>query len=133
MRTLLPVALMVAMAAAPASASAKTLVSFKQSGGIAGIESGVTVTTTGYVVTDGHGADRSHRLRASTLRELRTMLSEARWDRANPGASSCADCFEYVVRYHGHRARYDDSQAKRVPRSIRAVVAELQRIGRGGR
>jgi hypothetical protein len=133
MKTLLPFAVMVALAAAPGAASAKTLVSFKQSGGIAGIESAVTVTTTGYVVAEGHGTDRSHRLRASTLRELRTMLSEARWDRANPGASSCADCFEYVVRYHGHRARYDDSQTRQVPRSIRAVVAELQRIGRGGR
>ncbi|HEX5901049.1 MAG TPA: hypothetical protein VFY32_16720 [Solirubrobacteraceae bacterium] len=57
----------------------------------------------------------------------------ARWDRANPGRSHCADCFEYVVRYHGRRARYDDSQAKQVPRSVRAVVAELQRITRAGR
>ena len=124
---------MVALAAAPASASAKTLVSFMQSGGIAGISDSVSVTTTGYVVVDGHGADRSHRLRAATLRELRRMLSEARWDRASPGSSRCADCFEYVVRYHGHRAKYDDSQAKQVPRSVRAIVAELQRIKRGGR
>ena len=124
---------MVALAAAPASAGAKTLVSFTQSGGIAGINDTVSVTTTGHVVVDGHGADRSHRLRAATLRELRKMLSEARWDRASPGPSSCADCFEYVVRYHGRRAKYDDSQAKKVPRSIREVVAELQRIKRGGR
>jgi hypothetical protein len=133
MKTLLPLALMVALAAAPAAASAKTLVSFTQSGGIAGISDGVTVTTTGHVVVDGHGADRSHRLRAATLRDLREMLSEARWDRASPGPSRCADCFEYVVRYHGHRAKYDDSQAKQVPRSVRAVVAELQRISRDGR
>jgi predicted secreted protein len=133
MRTLLALALMVALAAAPATASAKTLVSFTQSGGIAGITDAVTVTTTGHVVVDGHGRDRSHRLRAATLRDLRELLADARWDRANPGASRCADCFEYVVRYHGHRARYDDSQAKQVPRSVRAVVAELQRIGRGGR
>jgi len=124
---------MVALAAAPASAGAKTLVSFTQSGGIAGINDSITVTTTGYVVADGHAADRSHRLRAATLRDLRKMLSEARWDRASPGASSCADCFEYVVRYHGHRAKYDDSQARKVPRSIREIVAELQRIKRGGR
>jgi hypothetical protein len=108
-------------------------VSFTQSGGIAGISDSVTVTTTGHVVVDGRGADRSHRLRAATLRELRRMLSEARWDRASPGSSRCADCFEYVVRYHGHRAKYDDSQAKQVPRSVRAIVAELQRIKRGGR
>ena len=63
---------------------------------------------------------------------MKTLLA-ARWDRAAPGASRCADCFEYIVRYRGHRARYDDSQAKQVPRSIRAIVAELQRIQRGGR
>jgi hypothetical protein len=133
MKTLLPVALMVAAACCPATASAKTLVSFAQSGGIAGISDSVSVTTTGHVVVDGHGSDRSHRLRAATLRDLRELLSAARWDRANPGRSSCADCFEYVVRYHGHRAKYDDSQARQVPRSVRAVVAELQRISRGGR
>jgi hypothetical protein len=133
MKTLLPLALMVALAAAPAAASAKTLVSFTQSGGLAGISDSVTVTTTGHVVVDGHGVDRSHRLRASTLHHLRELLADARWDRANPGSSSCADCFEYVVRYRGHRARYDDSQARQVPRSVRAVVAELQPISRGGR
>jgi hypothetical protein len=133
MRTLLPLALMVALPAAPAAASATTLVSFTQSGGLAGINESVTVTTTGHVVVDGHGGDRSRRLRTTTLRHLRELLADARWDRANPGRSRCADCFEYLVRYHGHRARYDDSQAKQVPRSVRAVVAEMQRISRGGR
>jgi hypothetical protein len=133
MKTLLPVALMVAAACGPATASAKTLVSFTQSGGLAGMTETVSVTTTGHVVADTNGRDRSHRLQAATLRDLRELLSAARWDRASPGRSNCADCFEYVVRYHGHRAKYDDSQTKQVPRSVRAVVAELQRIGRGGR
>jgi hypothetical protein len=134
MKTLLPFALVVALAATPATASAKTLVSFSQSGGLAGVSVTVNVTTTGHVAVDGAGGDdRSHRLRTATLRHLRALLSAARWDRANPGQSHCADCFEYVVRYHGRRARYDDSQAKQVPRSVRAVVAELLRISRGGR
>jgi hypothetical protein len=38
-----------------------------------------------------------------------------------------------VVRYRRHRARYDDSQSRQVPASVRAVVAELMRISRGGR
>ena len=134
MKALLPLALMVALAGAPGAASAKTLVSFAQSGGLAGVSMMVTVTTTGHVAVDGAGGDdRSHRLRTATLRHLRELLSAARWDRANPGRSGCADCFEYVVRYHGHRARYDDSQARQVPASVRAVVAELRRISRGGR
>jgi hypothetical protein len=130
MKMLLPFALMVALAVAPAAASATTLVSFSQSGGLLGDSTTVTVTTTGHVAVDGA---RSHRLRAATLRHLRALLTVARWARANPGRSRCADCVEYVVRYHGHRARYDDSQARQVPRSVRAVVAELQRISRDGR
>ena len=133
MKALLPLALMVALAGAPGAASAKTLVSFAQSGGLAGVSTTVTVTTAGHVAVDGSGPDRAHRLRTTTLGHLRKLLSAARWDRANPGTSHCADCFEYVVRYHGRRARYDDSQTKQVPGSVRAVVAELQRISRGGR
>jgi len=133
MKTLLPFALVVALAAAPATAGAKTLVSLSQSGGLAGVSTTVTVTTAGHVAVDGSGPDRAHRLRTTTLGHLRKLLSAARWDRANPGTSHCADCFEYLVRYHGRRARYDDSQAKQVPGSVRAVVAELQRISRGGR
>jgi len=51
----------------------------------------------------------------------------------DPGPSHCADCFAYVVRYNGHRASFDDSQARQVPRSVRAVVEELVRISRGRR
>jgi hypothetical protein len=129
MKTLLPLAFMVALAAVPAAATAKTLVTFEQSGGIAGVSVSVAVSTTG----DVSGGDRSHRLRAATLRHLRRLLADARWDRASPGPSHCADCFAYAVRYHGHRAGYDDSQSRQVPASVRAVVAELVRISRGGR
>jgi hypothetical protein len=133
MKTLLPLVFMVALAAAPAAATAKTLVSFEQSGGIAGVTVTVAVSTTGQVTGDVNGGDRSHRLRAATLRHLRGLLADAHWERASPGPSHCADCFSYVVRYHGHRARYDDSQSRQVPSSVRAVVAELVRISRGGR
>ena len=133
MKTLLPLAFMVALATAPAAATAKTLVSFERSGGIAGVSIAVAVSSTGHVTGDVHGGDRSHRVRAATLRHLRALLADARWDRASPGPSHCADCFAYVVRYRGHRARYDDSQSRQVPGSVRAVVAELVRISRGGR
>jgi hypothetical protein len=133
MKTLLGFALMVALAALPAAATAKTLVSFEQSGGIAGVNVAVAVSTTGHVTGDVNGRERSQRLRAATLRRLRGLLADARWDRATPGPSHCADCFAYAVRYHGHRASYDDSQSRQVPGSVRAVVAELARISRGGR
>ena len=133
MKTLLPLAFMVALAATPATATARTLVSFEQSGGIAGVSVSVAVSTTGHVTGDVSGGHRTHRLRAATLRHLRRLLADARWDRASPGPSHCADCFAYVVRYHGHRASFDDSQSRQVPGSVRAVVDELVRISRGGR
>jgi hypothetical protein len=133
MKMLLPLAFMVALAATPAAATAKTLVSFEQSGGIAGVSVSVVVSTTGHVTGDVSGGHPSHRLRAATLRHLRRLLADARWDRASPGPSHCADCFAYVVRYHGHRASFDDSQTRQVPGSVRAVVDELVRISRGGR
>ena len=131
MKALLPLALMTALAVAPATANAKTLVSFERSGGIAGVNVALTLTTTGHVAAGSSGHSRA--VRAATLRHLRALLSAARWDRADPGRSRCADCLRYVVRYHGHRAGYDDSQARQVPRSVRALVAELLRISRGGR
>jgi hypothetical protein len=133
MKTLLTFAFMVALSATPAAATAKTLVSFEQSGGIAGVSIAVAVSTTGHVTGDVSGGHRSHRLRAATLRHLRRLLADARWDRASPGPSHCADCFAYVVRYNGHRASFDDSQSRQVPGSVRAVVDELVRISRGGR
>jgi hypothetical protein len=133
MKTLLPLAFMVALAATPATATARTLVSFEQSGGIAGVSVSVAVSTTGHVTGDVSGGHRTHRLRAATRRHLRRLLADARWDRASPGPSHCADCFAYVVRYHGHRASFDDSQSRQVPGSVRAVVDELVRISRGGR
>jgi hypothetical protein len=133
MKTLLPLAFMVALAATPAAATARTLVSFEQSGGIAGVSVSVAVSTTGHVTGDVSGGQRTHHLRAATLRRLRRLLADARWDRASPGPSHCADCFAYVVRYHGHRASFDDSQSRQVPGSVRAVVDELVRISRGGR
>jgi hypothetical protein len=132
MRFVAPILLAAALAVLPACADAKTLVSFEQSGGIAGVSNAVTVTTTGRV-SEGGADEHARKLRASTLSRLRRLLSAADWDHARPGRSSCADCFSYVVRYHGRRAVYDDSQAKRVPRSVRAVVSELLRISRGGR
>jgi hypothetical protein len=114
----------------PSTAGATTLVSFSQSGGIAGRHVSLRVTTRGTAVVTGR---QPFRLHASTLRRLRGLLADARFDRVDPKASRCADCFVYSVRYHGRRVSYDDSQAKDVPRSVRTAVGELARIARGGR
>ena len=70
MKTLLPLALMCALAVAPAStANAKRLLSFEQSGGIAGVDVALTLTTTGHVTAGSNG--RSRAVRAATLRHRR--------------------------------------------------------------
>ena len=134
MKTLLPFALMVALAAAPAAATAKTLVSFEQSGGIAGVTITVAVSTTGHVTGDVSGRDRSHRLRAATLRHLRGLLADARWDRANPGPSHCADCFELrgALPRPPRPLRRQPVQAGARARCARSSPSSL-RISRGGR
>jgi hypothetical protein len=133
MKTLLPLALVVALAACSSSAGATTFASFAQSGGLAGTTVTVLVTTTGRVAVDADGDKSSQRLSARSLQRLRRLLAAVAFDRVRPGRSRCADCFVYSVRYRGKRFAYDDSQTSQVPRSARAVVGELQRISRGGR
>ena len=134
MKTLLPLALMLALAAAPAAATAKTLVSFEQSGGIAGVSVTVAVSTTGHVTGDVKGGDRSHRLRAATLRHLRRAARRCPLGPREPGADRTARtasptwCATTATAPATTTAR-----SRQVPRSVRAVVAELLRISRGGR
>jgi hypothetical protein len=116
--------------AIPSTAGATTLVSFSQSGGIAGRHMTLRLTTRGTAVIRG---DKHFRVRASTLHHLRGLLGDARFDRVHPKPSHCADCLVYAVRYRGRRVSYDDSQARQVPRSVRMAVDELARIARGGR
>jgi hypothetical protein len=45
----------------------------------------------------------------------------------NPGPSGCADCFEYVVTYRGHRLSLDESQTETYD-GLGEVLAELESI-----
>jgi hypothetical protein len=131
-KPVLSLALLVALTV-PTTAGARTLVSYSESGGIANRRVALTVTTAGVANVTANRRPRTFHLHASTLKRLRHLLAAARFDRVHPPATSCADCVIYSVHYRGHRVRYDDSQARHVPRSVRRVVAELQRIARGGR
>ena len=44
---------------------------------------------------------------------------------ADPGESGCADCFEYEIRYNGHRLAIDESQ---LPARLEPVIGELEAI-----
>ncbi len=121
------------LAVAADAAGAATLVSFSQSGGIAGNRVALTVSAGGRASVTANRRPRAWRLHATTLRRLRRLLADAHFDRVDPEPSHCADCFVYSVRYRGRRVSYDDSQRDQVPRSVRAAVAELARIARGGR
>src|SRR4051812_50075850 len=111
MKTLLPLAFMVALAATPAAATARTLVSFEQSGGIAGVSVSVAVSTTGHVTGDVSGGHRTHPPRAAPPRHPRPPLAQAPRGRARPGASPPPGCLPPVGRHPRPPARLDDSQS----------------------
>jgi hypothetical protein len=133
MKVMLALIVALVLAVASAASGDARLVSFTQSGGIAGRHVALAVSSAGVASVTANRRPRTWRLHASTLRRLRRLLAEARFDRVDPPPSHCADCFVYVVRYRGRRVSYDDSQARDVPRSVRTAVAELLRIARGGR
>ncbi len=43
----------------------------------------------------------------------------------DPGESGCADCFEYEIRYRGHRLSIDESE---MPSRLEPVIGELEAI-----
>jgi len=121
------------MLALPATAKAMTLVSYSESGGVAARHVALEVTAGARASVTANNRPRVWQLHTSTLHHLRRLLVKARFDRVHPPPSRCADCIVHVVRHRGQRVSYDDSQAPHVPRSVRAAVAELARIARGGR
>jgi hypothetical protein len=132
-KPILALAVVVALIAPEAASGSSTLVSFTRSGGVAGSQLALRVTTDGRALVTANRRPRAFQLHATTTRRLRRLLADARFDRVDTGPSRCADCFVYSVRYGGRHVSYDDAQTRQVPGSVRAVVEELLRIARGGR
>jgi hypothetical protein len=114
--------------ASPASAASKTLVSYEQSGGIAGIQTGLSVTVGGSArLTSSRvpGITR-FKLTVAQLRGLKRDLRDARFSTLRSLYESkdpVADGISQTVRYAGHRVTV--STGGRPPARLRKVLMRL--------
>ncbi len=121
-------------AAAPSAgaATARTFATFRQTGGIAGVDVHLVVRKDRTLVVTRRGERTVRgRLRAATFRRLRAALDAAHLERRlSPTQTGCADCFVYAIGYGGHRAQFDDVS---FPPRMRGAVARLRAIAEGAR
>ncbi len=136
----LPVALAFAFAvgllglaavASPVGAASRTLVGYEQSGGIAGIQTGLSVTVGGSArVTSSRTAGiKRFRLTSAELRGLKRDLRDARFSTLRSLYDSkvpVADGISTTVRYAGYRVTV--STGGRPPERLRKVLTRLDRL-----
>lgn len=117
---------------APASpAAAKTLVSYEQSGGIAGFQTAMSVSVGGMAsVTSNRSAGiERFRLSAAQLRALKRDLREAHFStlrRIYDSKVPVADGISQIVRYAGFRVTA--STGGHPPARLRKVLTRLARL-----
>jgi hypothetical protein len=116
--------------ASPASA-AKTLVSYEQSGGIAGMQTAMSVTVLGSArVTSSRSAGiKRFKVAAAELRALKRELRRARFSTLRSLYDSkipVADGIAQTVRYAGYRVTV--STGGRPPERLRKVLTRLGRL-----
>jgi hypothetical protein len=114
--------------ASPASAGPKTLVSYEQSGGIAGTQTALSVTVGGSarLTTSRVAGIKRFRLTAAQLRGLKRDLRDARFSTLRSLYDSrvpVADGISQTVRYAGYRVTV--STGGRPPARLREVLMRL--------
>jgi hypothetical protein len=117
--------------ASPASAASRTLVSYEQSGGIAGIQTALSVTVGGSarVTTSRLPGIARFRLTMAELRGLKRDLRDARFSTLRSLYDSrvpVADGISQTVRYAGYRVTV--STGGRPPARLRMVLMRLSRL-----
>lgn len=121
----------VASAAAPLPPPASFAIAYERSGGFAPSTSRLLVTPGRHAVAETSGSRAGERRVEFRIGKGRVLALERSLRRAgfgsieSPGESGCADCFEYVIRYRGHRLEIDESQ---LPARLGEVVAELESV-----
>lgn len=121
--------------ASPAAAGARTLVSYEQSGGIAGLRTSLSVTLGGSArVTSSrtHGISR-FKLSLTELHALKRELRDARFSTLRSLYDSdvpIADGIAQTVRYAGYRVTV--STGGRPPGRLRRVLDRLARLAARG-
>src|SRR3954447_4078317 len=89
---------------------------YERSGGFAPSTSRLIVRPGRQAVAESGGSRAGERRVAFRIGERRVLALERALRRAgffsieDPGASGCADCFEYEIRYRGHTVALDESQ-----------------------
>jgi hypothetical protein len=119
------------IAASPAAAGAKTLVSYEQSGGIAGTRTSLSVTLGGSarVTTSRAPGIKRFKLTLAELHALKRDLREARFSTLRSLYDSdepIADGIAQTVRYAGYRVTV--GMGARPPARLRKVLDRLSRL-----
>lgn len=117
--------------ASPATAGPKTLANYEQSGGIAGIQTAMSVTVGGSarVTTSRVAGITRFKLTAAQLRGLKRDLRDARFSTLRSLYDSkvpVADGISQTVRYAGYRVTV--STGGRPPQRLRKVLMRLSRL-----
>ena len=117
--------------ASPAGAASKTLVSYEQSGGIAGIQTSLSVSMGGSarVTSSRTSGIKRFKLTAAELRGLKRDLRDARFSKLRSLYDSevpVADGISQTVRYAGYRVTV--STGGRAPVRLRRVLERLARM-----
>jgi hypothetical protein len=121
---------------APATTTAPTtggtaamiLVDYRKSGGFAGLEDHLVVTSDGHATVEGKGQTREKQLGPATMRELTAALDQAGLDRPQPRYDPPVkgnDLFEYAITYRGRTVTVSDTA---IPPQLRPLITELNRI-----
>jgi hypothetical protein len=121
----------VAVAATPLPPPGSFAIVYQRSGGFAPSTSTLIVRPGRHAVAATSSGQAEERRAEFRIGKGRVLALERGLRRAgfatieDPGESGCADCFEYDIRYRGHRLEIDESQ---LPARLGAVVAELESV-----
>jgi hypothetical protein len=110
------------------TAAATILVDYRKSGGFAGLEEHLVVTSDGHATVEGKGPTRTKQLDPATMRELTAALEQAGLDRLQPRYDPPVrgnDLFEYAITYRGRTVTVSDTE---IPPQLRPLLTELDRI-----
>jgi hypothetical protein len=117
-----------AAASTGGTAAATMLVDYRKSGGFAGLEEHMVVTSDGHATVEGKGQTREKQLDPATMRELTAALDQAGLDRLRPRYDPPVkgnDLIEYAITYRGRTVTVSDTT---IPPQLRQLITELNRI-----
>jgi hypothetical protein len=124
-----------AVAAPPAqlqhSAPYEFVLLYERSGGFAPGTRGLMVAPAQFATAESSGPGAGKRrvdfhLGSRRIRALERGLRRAHFSSLeSPGASGCADCFEYSIFYRGHNLALDESQ---MPKALGRVIEQIEAI-----